>query len=165
MELLISPGCCSSSSVIPTHPKICRLLTPALLTATSSGDSCPLFLFVQSLKSEEEAESAKGPQNELFEAKGKALASRLVLSPEPRKLQQLGLWTVSQPSIIFWEACGVDGVLGGPLLQAGSSYEAATAFSASPEARPSDGDHWLRRQCGSSTLHGLQGPAPPSCCG
>lgn len=91
---------------------------------------------MQSLKSEEEAESAKGPQNELFEAKGKALASRLVLSPGPRKPQQLGLWTVSQPSIIFWEACGVDGVLGGPLLQGGSSYEAATAFSASPEARP-----------------------------
>lgn len=100
---------------------LCPLLHPL-------GDSCPLFLFVQSLKSDEEAESAKGPQNELFEAKGKALASCLVLSPVLRKLQQLGLWTVSQPSIISWEACSVDGVLGGPLLQGGSSYEAATAF-------------------------------------
>lgn len=134
------------------------------LPTTAPGDSCPLFLFVQSLKSDEEAENAKGPQNELFEAKGKAVASRSVLSPVLRKLQQLGLWTGSQPSIISWEVSSVEGVRGGPLLPGGGSFaadiEAATAFSASPVARPSDGDHWLRRQGGSTPLHGLQGPAP-----
>lgn len=38
-----------------------------------------LFVFLQSLKSDEEAESAKEPQNELFEAQGKATDSWLVL--------------------------------------------------------------------------------------
>lgn len=112
--------CCSSSSVPAQHHNIpfccswssvhCHIL---------QGIHVFLFSFSQSLKSDEEAESAKEPQNELFEARGKATASWLCSLPltSALKFKELGHWSVSQPCVISWEACRVGGVPRGPLLQ------------------------------------------------
>lgn len=94
------------------------------------------FIFLQSLKSDEEGESAKEPQNELFEAKGKAMASWLVLPfTSALKAPGAGLSNSEPAKYNFLEVCNVGGVPGGPLLEGGSSYEAVTLSSASSELR------------------------------
>lgn len=66
-------GWAPPSSITCSRPSRAILLVPgALPTAPSSGDPRSSSLFPQSLKSDEEAESTKEPQIELFEAQGKA---------------------------------------------------------------------------------------------
>ena len=131
----------------PPQPHQTVLLVPGSLSAAlSSGDSHVLFfLFFQSLKSDEETESAKDPQNELFEAQGKAWpCGRCHLWPV------LGCQAAGhQPRTISWEVPSVGGVPGGPFSW-GQGPSSGRPLRSDPRA----GGRWLREQ-----LHGLGGPA------
>lgn len=103
----------------------CRLIVADVL----------LFLFFQSLKSDEEADSAKEPQNELFEAQGKAWPCG-----------ECPLWSVlgcqaagCQRKRISWEVPSVGGLSGVPFSWGGPSSEI-------PEVRSLGRGCWLREQ-------------------
>lgn len=76
LEELHLTSCCSSS-LVPTQPQNIRSVCSwsSVHCHILRGIHIFLFSFSQSLKSDEEAESAKEPQNELFEARGKATES------------------------------------------------------------------------------------------
>lgn len=110
-RLSLSPLCpCVWVEDVPSVPG-------APSTTSSSGASHPsLYIFPQSLKSDEEAKSAKEPQNELLEAQGNAvpILGAFCLWPE---LGELGCQAVHSHSCNSWEMCTVAGFPGGPLLQ------------------------------------------------